>query len=73
MTDEHADLGIITCIYCGGLEDASNMSDVPMEESEHITVDPSELPQGIAECVVWETRIAHKCRACMAAETEIVH
>ena len=65
--------GIVTCIYCGGLEDAAEMSDVEMEESEHVTLDPAELPEGIVECAVWRTRIAHKCRACMASEKETSH
>ena len=73
MTDPSAESGIVTCIYCGSLEEAAEMSDVPMEESEHVTVDPAELPAGVVECVVWEARIAHKCRACMASEKEIVN
>jgi len=71
MTDQSAESGIVTCIYCGSLEDAAEMSDVPMEESEHVTLDPDELPAGVVECVVWQTRIAHKCRQCMQAEKEI--
>jgi len=72
MAEQNAESGIVTCIYCGGLEDAAEMTDVPMEESDHVTIDPADLPTGVAECVVWQTRIAHKCRRCMKAEQDVV-
>ena len=71
MTEQSAD-PVVGCVYCGNPELASEMSDVEMEESDHVTIDPADLPTGVAECVVWRTRIAHKCRRCMKAEQDVV-